>query len=80
MDLVKLIAQLCGEKAAKVNPFDTSVIFQDIGMESMEVFEMLMALEKRLDLVFDDQVLAQIVSVGDVVDLVVSLNPGGDLC
>jgi acyl carrier protein len=43
-------------------------IFEDLGADSLDAVELNLALEERFDITIDEEVMAQIKTVGDIVE------------
>lgn len=64
----KLICEQLGKSPDKVNE-DTKIV-EDLGADSLDVVELLMALEDEFGLSLPDEVAMQLKTVGDIVNYI----------
>jgi len=67
-DVKKLIAEIARMDADKINEED--IIRDDLGIDSLMAVEMLAAIEKRLGISIDEAKAFNVVTAGDLIDLV----------
>ena len=69
-DLKKIVADIARMSDKKVK--ESSRIRDDLGVDSLAAMEILASIEKRLGIIIDEAKALNIVTVGDLIDLVVS--------
>ncbi len=67
-DVKRLVAEIARMDAKKVK--ESADIREDLGIDSLSAMEILAAVEKRLGIVIDEAKAFDIVTVGDLIDLV----------
>jgi len=75
-DVKKLVAQIARMDAKKIR--EKASIREDLGVDSLSAMEILAAIEKRLSIVIDEAKAFNVVTVGDLIDLVLSCMERGD--
>lgn len=68
--LKEIAGKVTGSEAAFKNATMASDFREDLGMDSISVLYMVLDIEKRFKIRFDNKSIAQLKSVGDVVDYV----------
>ena len=68
--LKEIAGDVTGSKEAFKNATMTSDFREDLGMDSISVLYMVLRIEKRFDIRFDNDSIAKLRSVGDVVNYV----------
>ena len=64
---VKKVVMEAIDEEGKVITEDTSIV-DELGLDSLDIVEMLMALEEEFDISIDDSVAEKFVKVSDVID------------
>lgn len=67
-DIKKLVAEIARMDVKKIK--DSASIRDDLGVDSLAAMEILAAIEKRLGIVIDEAKAFDVVTVGDLIDLV----------
>ena len=70
---LSVIAEQLGQPVANLTP-DTT--FADLNADSLELFQIIMALEERFEIEFDNDRAESIKTVGDVLDYIKELVEG----
>ncbi len=70
---LSVIAEQLGQPAANLTP-DTT--FADLNADSLELFQIIMALEEKFEIEFDNDRAESIKTVGDVLDYIKELVEG----
>ncbi len=66
---VKKVVMEAIDEEGKVITEDTSIV-DELGLDSLDIVEMLMALEEEFDISIDDSVAEKFVKVSDVIDYI----------
>lgn len=61
--------------AGKITP--EALLYQDLGLDSIDALDMIGMLEGKLDLQIDENEIKQIRSVGDIVNFIIGKIPTG---
>ena len=69
--LIHAAQEVLGEVPPELT--EASSIFEDLGADSLDLLEIVMALEDRLDLTADEQDFVGVKTVGDAVDVLTRL-------
>ena len=64
-----ILAELLGIDAGRITM--DSLLTDDLGADSLDLFQLLMRLEEEYDIETDDRLLEEIFTVGDVVDAII---------
>ena len=64
-----IMAELLGVDAGRITM--DSLLTDDLGADSLDLFQLLMRLEEEYDIETDDRLLEEIFTVGDVVDAII---------
>ena len=64
-----ILAELLGVDAGRITM--DSLLTDDLGADSLDLFQLLMRLEEEYDIETDDRLLEEIFTVGDVVDAII---------
>lgn len=71
-DIVKeMIIDRFGVQAESVTP---TMTFNDLGADSLDIVELVMELENRFEVTFDDEKIEQLANVGDAVQYIETLK------
>lgn len=74
--VARVIAEQSGHAVSSVKP--ESMFIDDLGMDSLDIIEAIMAIEEEFDVVIDDEQAERVRSVADAVALVEKLTaPAG---
>ncbi len=68
----ELIAKQLGLEADEVN--ENAELVNDLGADSLDIIQMLIGLEREFSIVFDDEQIKKVKTVGDVIRFVESHN------
>lgn len=66
---VKKVVMEAIDEEGKVITEDTSIV-DELGLDSLDIVEMLMALEEEFDISIDDSIAEKFVKVSDVIDYI----------
>ncbi len=72
--LRKVIADVLSVDPEEITPETTFV--DDLGADSLDLYQVIMAIEEDLGIEVDNEQAERIVSVGDAIDVIKSLNAG----
>ena len=74
-ELLKALMDAASEVLGEIPPAltESSSIADDLGADSLDLLEIVMALEDQLDLTADEQDFAGVATVGDAVDVLTRL-------
>ena len=72
--LKKLISEVLGVDPAEISRETT--FFDDLGADSLDVFEIIMGIEKELDLEVDTELLENIRTVGEAEEMIKKTQNG----
>ena len=72
--LRKVIADVLSVDPEEITPEVTFV--DDLGADSLDLYQVIMAIEEELGIEVDNEQAERIVSVGDAIDVIKSLNAG----
>lgn len=70
--IIALVADKLGKKAEEVNL--TSRLVEDLGADSLDVVELIMAFEDEFGISLPDEEIAKMKTVGNVVDFIKTLK------
>ena len=72
--LRKVISDVLSVDPEEITP-DTTFV-DDLGADSLDLYQVIMAIEEELGIEVDNEQAERIVSVGDAIDVIKSLNAG----
>lgn len=69
MNTMQIVEKLLAQKAKKMIQITPDTLLEDLGIDSMDLMDIILTLEETMNLTFEDETLLKLVTVQDVLDL-----------
>ena len=76
-DLLSAVAELARDRFGWEEPLERgSRLVEDLGLDSLKLMELAVSIENRFEIRIDEATESEIVTVGDLVDIIARESPG----